>query len=109
MLEAELVRNLIVQQGSLGYRQTDQIVGDQIDPQLFDSHLRGPAAQMFHAGPSLDIAQVQFAPAFVVQSGDKPCWQTSLVHYGGDQYHGLICRPLADPDIAGVIHSQPIK
>jgi len=59
MLETELARNLIGQQRSLRHQQADQVVGQQIDPQLFDGHLRGLAPQVLHAESRLNIAQIQ--------------------------------------------------
>lgn len=49
VLEAQLPGELIGQQGGLGHQQADQVVGQQVDPQLLHHHRRGLAAQPRHA------------------------------------------------------------
>jgi len=54
--------------GGLRHQQTDQVVGEQVDPQLFLDHGRRQAAQYLHAERGLDAAQVELdLPATLVQ------------------------------------------
>ena len=46
--------------GGLRHEQSDHVVGQQVDPQLFLVHLRRLAAQDVHARGGLEVAQVQF-------------------------------------------------
>jgi hypothetical protein len=59
VLEAELARDLVGQQGRLGHQEPDDVVGEQIHPEFFAGHLRSLAAQVLHAKRCLDVAQVQ--------------------------------------------------
>ena len=72
VFQAELARDLIGQQRGLGHEQSDQVVGSQqVDPEFFDGHRWGFAAQPLHAERRLDVAQVQLqVPAAAIQRLD---------------------------------------
>jgi len=56
MLEAQLPRDLVCQHGRLGHEQTDHVVGEEVDPQFLDRHLRALAAQLLPVGDVLLLA-----------------------------------------------------
>jgi hypothetical protein len=51
---AELTRYLIGEQCGLRHQQSDQVVGEQVDPQRLARHLGATAAQGLYAEGSLD-------------------------------------------------------
>jgi len=68
MFEAQLPRRLSAVRGRLGHQQADQVVGEQVRPQLLLDHRRSPATQHVHAERRLEATEVEFdAPATLVQ------------------------------------------
>ena len=59
MFEAQLPRMHAGLHCRLGYQEADQIVGEQVYPELLLAHLRGVATQHFHAQSRLDVSQVE--------------------------------------------------
>ena len=91
VLEAELARDLVGQQRCLGHQQPNQVVGEQIDPQLFHGHLGCLAAQMLHTERRLDVAQVQFhVPTLAIQGLKYGLGSVLGAQKGGD--HDLSTR-----------------
>ena len=68
VLEAQLSRMNAGIHSGLRHQQTDQVVGEQMNPQLLLDHARCEAAQHFDAERGFDVAKVQFhIPALGVQ------------------------------------------
>ena len=52
----------------MGHDQANQVVGEQVHPDLFLGHRRCPAADRLESQCGLDIAQVQFhLPTLAIQ------------------------------------------
>ena len=56
VLETELARQAMGKQGGLGHHQTNEIVGEQVDPDFLDCHCGGLATELFHPQSGLDVA-----------------------------------------------------
>ena len=56
VLEAELARQSIGERRGLGHHQTNEIVGEQVDPDFLDRHRGCLAAQSGHSQSGLDVA-----------------------------------------------------
>ncbi len=68
MLEAQLTRQYVRLQGSLGHEPPNQIVRQQIYPKFFLAHLWRFAAEHFHAQSRFDVSQIQLhIPALPIQ------------------------------------------
>lgn len=68
MLEAQLSRMHAAVQCRLRHQQSDQVVSQQIDPQLFLAHRWAFAAQHFQSQRCLDVAKVElYVPAPLIE------------------------------------------
>ena len=61
MFEAELAWQPVGQKRCLRHDQSNEIVGQQVDPDFLDRHCRALATQPLHAQGGLDVAQIQFS------------------------------------------------
>ena len=60
MLEAQFARQALGELRGLSHHQSNEIVGEQVNPELFDRHVGSAAAQPLHSHRGFDVAQVQF-------------------------------------------------
>src|ERR1035437_586014 len=68
VFEAQLPRVKAGLECGLRHQQTDQVIGEQMDPQFLLDHLRGEAAQDVHSERDFDVAKIQLhMPASRVQ------------------------------------------
>src|SRR6266702_3839405 len=87
MFEAQLTWIHACLQRRLSHQQTDQIVGQQIDPQFFLAHLRSLTTQDLQAQRGLDIAEIQFnVPPVLVQSTEFSFAYLAVREHGCNQY-----------------------
>ena len=101
VLEAQLTRVYAGIAGGLRHEQPDDVVGQQMDPQLFLVHLRRLAAQHVHAGGGLEVAQVQLdVPATRVQRREIGLADPSMIQQRGDQ-HLMIDLDFAQRQLIG--------
>lgn len=59
MSEAQLPRRYPSKRGRLRHQQADQILGEQVCPQLLLKHLWGFSAQLLHAQRRMDVEQIE--------------------------------------------------
>lgn len=86
MLETELSRPVAHRQGRLRHEQADQVVGQQVNPDFLDRHVRCAAAERFHAQGGFDVAQVQLdVPALAIEQLQRLLGRLFGAQHGRDQ------------------------
>ena len=86
VFEAQLPRMNAGIQRRLRHQKTDQIVGEQMNPQFPLDHARCEAAQDFDAERGFDVAKIQLhIPALRVQLIERALSDLPLVQQRGDQ------------------------
>lgn len=69
MLEADFPWHDIRDEGSLHHEKSDQVVGQQIDLDLFEDHIGCLATEDVHSHRLLDVADIQLdSPALLIES-----------------------------------------
>ena len=87
VLEAQVTRVDAGIARGLRHQQPDQVVRQQMDPQLLLVHLRRLAAQHVHARGGLEVAQVQFdIPAPRIQRREIVLADLAMFQQRGDQH-----------------------
>ncbi len=67
--EAQVARQLLVQQGRLGHRLADEVVGQPVAPDFSADHRGGLSAQVVHGQGRLDVPQIQLGVPTLPEQG----------------------------------------